>query len=117
MPAKPLEDQGVILRESLKEGAGKTDLLNPVCCFTVTSDEGCANEKSPSNFPPAISVIVDPPSPSMSIESHHDPFGSDGLEGNLRRYSGGNMEKCKSIYNAMYNSNERHILLNICSCN
>ncbi|KAG7210239.1 hypothetical protein KM043_011787 [Ampulex compressa] len=70
-----------------------SDLLSPVCCFTVSSDAAAKNEKCSSNFPPAISVIVDPPSPSMSIDSHRDLTGYNLDHPGLRRYSGGSMEK------------------------
>ncbi|XP_043288430.1 diacylglycerol kinase eta isoform X3 [Venturia canescens] len=90
-----LDDGDAILRENSMENERTSDLLNPVCCFNVTSDESGTNENDGANFPPAISVIVDPPSPSMSIESRNDlsPGCIDVPESNLRRYSGGSMEK------------------------
>ncbi|XP_014229615.1 diacylglycerol kinase eta isoform X2 [Trichogramma pretiosum] len=49
------------------------DLLNaPVCRFTVNSSPDPSNDISP-NFPPAISVVVDPPSPSASVKSKFEP--------------------------------------------
>lgn len=78
-------------------GERSADLLNaPVCRFKVTSSPSPSNE-SP-NFPPAISVIVDPPSPSASVKSKHDhEFGFGQLGSFIRRYSGGSMERCKLI--------------------
>lgn len=70
-----------------------SDLLGPVCCFAVTSDASQTSEKSPPTFPPVISVIVDPPSPSMSIENHKELDVGCRLESCYRRYSGGSMEK------------------------
>nr|XP_046483245.1 diacylglycerol kinase eta isoform X1 [Neodiprion pinetum]XP_046483246.1 diacylglycerol kinase eta isoform X1 [Neodiprion pinetum] len=69
------------------------DLLSPVCCFTVASDATPISEKSPSSFPPVISVIVDPPSPSMSIDHHQELNASCKIDPRYRRYSGGSMEK------------------------
>ncbi|XP_053979829.1 diacylglycerol kinase eta isoform X3 [Hylaeus volcanicus] len=72
---------------------GKTsDLLSPVCCFTVSSDTTPTNEK-PNNFPPTISVIINPPSPSMSIESQHDSDTGYKMSPYLRRHNGESMEK------------------------
>ncbi|XP_066585239.1 diacylglycerol kinase eta isoform X2 [Prorops nasuta] len=70
-----------------------TDLLAPVCCFTVSTEATPTNENPPSEFPQTISVIVDPPSPSISIESHHDAELGSRLKPRFRRYSGGSMEK------------------------
>ncbi|XP_014219907.1 diacylglycerol kinase eta isoform X2 [Copidosoma floridanum] len=65
----------------------------PVCRFTVTSSPSPSNDNSP-NFPPAISVIVDPPSPSASVKSKNEnEFGYGHLGAYFRRYSGGSMEK------------------------
>lgn len=73
-----------------------SDLLSPVCCFTVSSDNTQANEKCPINFPPQISVIIDPPSPSLSIESHHKLNLDYNLDPHDKQYSsGGSMERCK----------------------
>ncbi|XP_012278503.1 diacylglycerol kinase eta isoform X2 [Orussus abietinus] len=69
-----------------------SDVLGPVCCFTVTSESTPENKKS-TNFPPTIRVIVDPPSPSMSIKSYHETDIGYKLEPPWRRYSGGTMEK------------------------
>ncbi|XP_044581503.1 diacylglycerol kinase eta isoform X4 [Cotesia glomerata] len=67
----------------------KTDLLSPVCCFTVTSD---TIEKI--NFPPEINVIVDPPSPSMSIDSPSPcPSPDQDNKFGFRRLNKGSMEK------------------------
>ncbi|XP_025074284.1 LOW QUALITY PROTEIN: diacylglycerol kinase eta [Pogonomyrmex barbatus] len=74
-----------------------SDLLKPVCCFTVSSDNTQANEKCPTNFPPQISVIVDPPSPSLSIDSHHK-FNLDyKLDPNDKQYSSGNSMERLSV--------------------
>jgi len=73
-----------------------SDLLRPVCCFTVSSDNTQINEKCSTNFPPQISVIVDPPSPSLSIESHHKLNLDYKLHPHDKQYSSGNsMERCK----------------------
>ncbi|XP_015431327.1 PREDICTED: diacylglycerol kinase eta [Dufourea novaeangliae] len=69
-----------------------SDLLSPVCCFTVSSDTTPTNEK-PNNFPPTISVIINPPSPSMSIESQHDSDTGYKTSPYLRRHNGESMEK------------------------
>nr|XP_033330534.1 diacylglycerol kinase eta isoform X3 [Megalopta genalis] len=69
-----------------------SDLLSPVCCFTVSSDTTPTNEK-PNNFPPTISVIINPPSPSMSIESQHDSDTPYKMSPYLRRYNDESMEK------------------------
>ncbi|XP_018344813.1 PREDICTED: diacylglycerol kinase eta isoform X3 [Trachymyrmex septentrionalis] len=67
-----------------------SDLLRPVCCFPVPDN---TNEKCSINFPPQISVIVDPPSPSLSIESHHK-FNLDyNLDPHDKQYSGNSMER------------------------
>ncbi|XP_011060952.1 PREDICTED: diacylglycerol kinase eta isoform X8 [Acromyrmex echinatior] len=67
-----------------------SDLLRPVCCFPVPDN---TNEKCSTNFPPQISVIVDPPSPSLSIESHHK-FNLDyKLDPHDKQYSGNSMER------------------------
>ncbi|XP_034189721.2 diacylglycerol kinase eta isoform X3 [Osmia lignaria lignaria] len=50
------------------------------------------NEK-PNNFPPSISVIINPPSPSASIESQHDSDGGYKMSPYLRRYNDESMEK------------------------
>ena len=75
------------------EGEKITSLLNPVCCFAV-SLEANTDMKPAQNFPPTISVIVDPPSPSVSIESPHKNEDYK-LNSQLRKYSEGSMEKCK----------------------
>lgn len=73
-----------------------SDLLSPVCCFTVSSDNTQANEKCSINFPPQISVIIDPPSPSLSIESHHKLNLDYNLDPHDKQFSGGgSMERCK----------------------
>lgn len=73
-----------------------SDLLRPVCCFTVSSDNTQTNEKCVTNFPPQISVIVDPPSPSLSIESHHKLNVDYKLDPHDKQYSSGNsMERRK----------------------
>lgn len=73
-----------------------SDLLSPVCCFTVLSDNTQANEKCSINFPPQISVIVDPPSPSLSIESHQKLNLDYNLDPHDKQYSSGSsMERCK----------------------
>lgn len=73
-----------------------SDLLSPVCCFPVSSDNTQANEKCSINFPPQISVIIDPPSPSLSIESHHKLNLDYHLDPHDKQYSGGgSMERCK----------------------
>ncbi|CAL7943612.1 unnamed protein product [Xylocopa violacea] len=69
-----------------------SDLLSPVCCFTVSSETTPTNEK-PNNFPPTISVIINPPSPSMSIESQHDSDAEYKMSPYLRRHVGESMEK------------------------
>lgn len=56
-------------REIEAPGNCKSASLSPVCCFKVTPDNETTNEILPSIFPPAISVIIDPPSPSLSIRS------------------------------------------------
>ncbi|XP_024942630.1 diacylglycerol kinase eta isoform X4 [Cephus cinctus] len=76
-----------------RESEKTSDLLSPVCCFTVASQYSATNEELPPKFPPTISVIVDPPSPSMSIESHHEPDIGYAVNSHLRRYSGDSMEK------------------------
>ncbi|XP_014484616.1 PREDICTED: diacylglycerol kinase eta isoform X6 [Dinoponera quadriceps] len=70
-----------------------SDLLSPVCCFTVSSDNTPANEKYSTNFPPTISVIIDPPSPSMSIESHQELNLDYNLDPQMKQYSGSSMER------------------------
>lgn len=73
-----------------------SDLLSPVCCFTVSSDNTQqANEKYSTNFPPTISVIIDPPSPSMSIGSHHEINLDYKLDPQVKQYSGSSMERCR----------------------
>ncbi|XP_015118316.1 diacylglycerol kinase eta [Diachasma alloeum] len=88
---RPCRYVSSLLKDDQKSGEqfldGKADLLSPVCCFKVTSDSG-QDEKSPQNFPPAISVIVDPPSPSVSIGSHVEDHPSK-----LRRLSRCSMER------------------------
>ncbi|XP_011501604.1 PREDICTED: diacylglycerol kinase eta [Ceratosolen solmsi marchali] len=71
-----------------------SDLLNAsVCRFTVTSNSSPSNNNSPK-FPPAISVIVDPPSPSVSIKSKNEnDYNFYQLGSHFRRYSGESMEK------------------------
>ncbi|XP_016844045.2 diacylglycerol kinase eta isoform X3 [Nasonia vitripennis] len=80
--------------EDNEEEEKSGDLLNaPVCRFTVTSSPSPSKDNSP-NFPPAISVIVDPPSPSTSVKSKQDnDFGFHRLGAEFRRYSRGSMEK------------------------
>ncbi|XP_051164827.1 diacylglycerol kinase eta isoform X4 [Leptopilina boulardi] len=73
-----------------QSGEKITNLLSPVCCFTVSSDQNVTNE-SQQIFPPTISVIVDPPSPSASIGSRHEK--ENKLNSKLRRLSGESMEK------------------------
>lgn len=74
----------------------ESDLLSPVCCFTVSSDNKQADEKCSQNFPPQISVIIDPPSPSLSIESHHKLNVDYNLDPHDKQYSNGSsMERCK----------------------
>lgn len=71
-------------------------LLSPVCCFTVTSDNTLLEEKCSAIFPPQISVIIDPPSPSLSIESHHKLNLDYRLDPHNKQYGGGDsMERCK----------------------
>lgn len=73
-----------------------SDLLRPVCCFTVSSDNTQTNEKCSANFPPQISVIVDPPSPSLSIDSHHKLNLDYKLDPHNKQYNSGNsMERRK----------------------
>ncbi|XP_053594048.1 diacylglycerol kinase eta isoform X2 [Microplitis demolitor] len=50
----------------------KTDLLNPVCCFTLTADTVNKSNENKIHFPHEINVIVDPPSPSISIDSQYE---------------------------------------------
>ncbi|CAK9811061.1 Diacylglycerol kinase eta [Anthophora plagiata] len=69
-----------------------SDLLSPVCCFTVSSDTTPINEK-PNNFPPTISVIINPPSPSMSTESQHDSDTECKMSPYLRRHNNESMER------------------------
>ncbi|KAF3430010.1 hypothetical protein E2986_08158 [Frieseomelitta varia] len=66
--------------------AKASDLLSPVCCFTVSSDATPTNDKH-NNFPPTISVIINPPSPSMSIESQHDSDVEYKMNPYLRRHT------------------------------
>ncbi|XP_012257177.2 diacylglycerol kinase eta isoform X2 [Athalia rosae] len=72
-----------------------SEILGPVCCFAVNSDKASADEQPPTTNPPVISVIVDPPSPSMSIEKRDlEPEAGYKLDSRYnRRYSGGSMEK------------------------
>ncbi|XP_076247267.1 diacylglycerol kinase eta [Calliopsis andreniformis] len=74
------------------QDAKASDLLSPVCCFTVSSETTPTNEK-PNNFPPTISVIINPPSPSMSIESQHDSDARYKMSPYLGRRNGESMEK------------------------
>lgn len=76
-----------------------TDMLSPVCCFNVSLDAKVEDKKCLPNFPPTISVIVDPPSPSISIESKHNVNMDKKLKPSIRRSSGDGMEKCKLINN------------------
>lgn len=69
------------------------DLLSPVCCINISPDNTPTNEMSPTNYPPMISVIIDPPSPSMSIKSHQELNFNDKLDPHMRQYSSGNMER------------------------
>ncbi|XP_071577099.1 diacylglycerol kinase eta isoform X4 [Temnothorax nylanderi] len=66
----------------------KEKALRPVC-FPVTQ----TNEKCSITFPPQISVIVDPPSPSLSIESHHKL----NLDPHDKQYSSGNSMERLSV--------------------
>ena len=77
--------------------AKASDLLSPVCCFTVSSDATPTNEKH-NNFPPTISVIINPPSPSMSIESQHDSDVEYKMNPYLRRHTCESMERCKLTF-------------------
>ncbi|XP_033209733.1 diacylglycerol kinase eta isoform X5 [Belonocnema kinseyi] len=72
------------------EGEKISNLLSPVCCFTVSSEMNATNDPV-QNFPPTISVIVDPPSPSGSNGS---PYENEGckLSSHMSRCSG-SMEK------------------------
>ncbi|XP_050453538.1 diacylglycerol kinase eta isoform X5 [Cataglyphis hispanica] len=74
-----------------------SDLLSPVCCFTVLSDNTQANEKCSINFPPQISVIVDPPSPSLSIESHQKLNLNYNLDPHDKQYSSGSSMERLSV--------------------
>ncbi|XP_012523249.1 diacylglycerol kinase eta isoform X3 [Monomorium pharaonis] len=75
-----------------------SDLLGaPVCCFTVSSDNTQTNEKCVTNFPPQISVIVDPPSPSLSIGSHHKLNVDYNLDPHDKQYSSGNSMERLSV--------------------
>ncbi|XP_050594862.1 diacylglycerol kinase eta isoform X14 [Bombus affinis] len=74
------------------QDAKASDLLSPVCCFTVSSETTPTNEK-PNNFPATISVIINPPSPSMSIESQHDSDVEYKMNPYLRRHIGESMER------------------------
>ncbi|XP_011164815.1 diacylglycerol kinase eta isoform X7 [Solenopsis invicta] len=74
-----------------------SDLLRPVCCFTVSSDNTQTNDKCATNFPPQISVIVDPPSPSLSIESHHKLNVDYKLDPHDKQYSSGNSMERLSV--------------------
>ncbi|XP_017756456.1 PREDICTED: diacylglycerol kinase eta [Eufriesea mexicana] len=69
---------------------GKT--LSPVCCFLVSSDTTPTNEKC-NNFPPTISVIINPPSPSMSIKSQHDSDVEYKMDPYLIQHTGESMER------------------------
>lgn len=87
-------------------GERSTDMLNaPVCRFKVTSSPSPSNDNNSPKFPPAISVIVDPPSPSTSVKSKHDDFGFGQLGSFIRRYSGGSMERRK-LFEKFYISNK-----------
>lgn len=86
------------------QDAKASDLLSPVCCFTVSSETTPTNEK-PNNFPPTISVIINPPSPSMSIESQHDSDVEYKMNPYLRRHIGESMEKCKLMFYILNNLN------------
>lgn len=83
--------------ETIEKEEKPSDLLRPVCCFTVSSDNTQTNEKCSTNFPPQISVIVDPPSPSLSIESHHKLNLDYKLDPHNKQYnnSGNSMERRK----------------------
>lgn len=76
------------------------------CHFKVRSDVS-PEKKMPMKFPPAISVIVNPPSPSASVKSRRD---SDlrFFNSKLRRCSGGSMEKCElwNVWNLLINGIE-----------
>ncbi|XP_058801772.1 diacylglycerol kinase eta isoform X2 [Phymastichus coffea] len=80
--------------EDLEDDNKSADLLNaPVCRFKVTSSSSPSNDNSP-NFPPAISVVVDPPSPSASVKGKHETdFNFHNLSSYFRRFSGTSMEK------------------------
>lgn len=82
------------MTNNVEEEPKGSDLLSPVCCFAVASDSTPTSEKTPTAFPPVISVIVDPPSPSMSIGNQEDFDVGGKLDSCFRRYSGGSMEKC-----------------------
>ncbi|PBC27558.1 Diacylglycerol kinase eta [Apis cerana cerana] len=86
-------EQNVNKANKFKEQDGKaSDLLRPVCCFTVSSDTTPTNEKR-NSFPPTISVIINPPSPSMSIESQHDSDAEYKMNPYLRRHTNESMER------------------------
>ncbi|XP_006625055.1 diacylglycerol kinase eta isoform X3 [Apis dorsata] len=86
-------EQNVNKANKFKEQDGKaSDLLRPVCCFTVSSDTTPTNEKR-NSFPPTISVIINPPSPSMSIESQHDSDAEYKMNPYLRRHTDESMER------------------------
>ena len=78
----------------IEEKGKSSDFLNaPICRFTVTSNQILPNDNL-KKFPPAISVIVDPPSPSISVKSKHENDFGFQLESHFRTFSGGSMEKC-----------------------
>ncbi|XP_032664900.1 LOW QUALITY PROTEIN: diacylglycerol kinase eta [Odontomachus brunneus] len=70
-----------------------SDLLSPICCINISSDNTPVNEIPPTNYPPMFSVIIDPPSPSMSIKSHQELNLNDRLDPHMRQYSNGHMER------------------------
>ncbi|XP_076663150.1 diacylglycerol kinase eta isoform X2 [Andrena cerasifolii] len=81
-----------ITRPKDSQDSKASDLLSPVCCFTGSSEATPTNEK-PNNFPPMISVIINPPSPSMSIESQHDSDTGYKMSPYFGRHNGESMEK------------------------
>ncbi|XP_020297284.1 diacylglycerol kinase eta isoform X2 [Pseudomyrmex gracilis] len=95
MKSEPVETN--IISEARFENIEKekvSTLLSPVCCFTVTSDKTQLEEKCSAIFPPQISVIIDPPSPSLSIESHHKLNLDYRLDPHNKQYcSGDSMER------------------------
>lgn len=94
-------EQNINKANKFKEQDAKaSDLLRPVCCFTVSSDTTPTNEKR--SFPPTISVIINPPSPSMSIESQHDSDAEYKMNPYLRRHTDESMERCKIMFKFLH---------------